>query len=205
MTKKLLFKTFLFFTIFFTPVLSKAEEPIYWGEFDGWSVLSLPAFDYGCTIRSSFYADGTLLFFGFDRREGNIYLSILNRDWASLKDGDLYKMIINYKPKGIWEGTAEVYNLDGDIGQLVMTVNDSDALDFVQEFALKEAIKFTINQYELANLSLKGSNNAVLELIKCQDAVNNYVANNDITPFMSKFKLKKITPKDPFTKIKPIN
>lgn len=204
MYKKIL--TILSLLFFILPVSKSAlaEEPIEWGIFNGWTVYSMPEFGYGCSLMSPAYADGTVMFLGFDYVDNEIYTSLLNRDWASLNDGDKYKMIIDYNPNGFWEGIAEVINFGEGIGQLYMSVDNSYSYEYIEDFALKDSVKFTINKYELANLTLKGSYNGIEELLRCQEAVNSLVSNNNVTDFMSKYNLKRSKPKDPFLNIDPI-
>ena len=204
MHKKILIFFSIIFFILTSTKFALAEEPIEWGVFNGWKVISLPQFGHGCSLMSPAYLDGTVMFIGFDLNQDEIYTSIMNRDWSSLVNGDKYKMIIDYSPSGYWEGLAEVVNFGNGIAQLYMSVESSYSLAYIEDFALKDSVKFTINKYDLANLTLRGSDTGINELLKCQEAVDSLVSNNNATDFMSKYNLKRSEPKDPFLNIEPI-
>ncbi|MEY9782252.1 hypothetical protein [Sinorhizobium fredii] len=161
-----------------------AQDTVPWREISGWGILMDSTMGNACFVATG-YEDGTILRLGFDLRETkSIYLALGNKNWASLEPGKDYPLQIQFDGNPVWNATARALNLDG-ANYLVVSTTDTN---FANEFTRKLAMRATFNGRQVASLRLSGSARAVDEMLNCQKAVNDAIANKN-TPN---------APKDPF-------
>lgn len=160
-----------------------AQETLPWKEINGWAILMDTTLGNACFVTTG-YEDGTFLRLGFDfsQEPKSIYLALGNKNWASLELGKDYPIQIQFDRNPVWNATARAINISG-INYLAVSTTDTN---FANEFTRKLAIRATFNGRQVAALRLKGSALAVDEMLKCQVAVNDALAN------------EKTAPKDPF-------
>ena len=137
--KKILLVLTATFLLFSHNALSK----IYiWGEFSGWEVGIIEEANFGCYILSPVYDDGSVMKIGYVNIpdiETPFYMYLMNLNWSSINDGDIYPMEINFTPfKSFYDGDALVEDVLG-FKALSFKITDPD---FLSDFAKKDAMDF---------------------------------------------------------------
>lgn len=145
------------------PVQAHAQEFEPWGSSDYWDVMIDPSLGDGCLIQSAF-SDGSVVRIGFDRVEGNGYVTAFNMAWGDIVEGEWYPVL---------------FSLDGEDYEAEargMYLNDVPGADIPfdnPDFLFDIAGKYTMTLYaeggEVMSIDLTGSFKALEAAIECQE------------------------------------
>lgn len=171
----------LFLTSMTYAIANDASIP--WKNVGGWIVAIDSSLGNSCFI-ANIYENGIVLRLGFDSTNslGPAYIAIGSGDWKSIEVGKDYDIAIQLDQNSPWTATARGIDMN-NLKMLLVSFSDTN---FVNEFVRKLGLKFSFNGNVIANLSLRGSAAAAIELIQCQKAVGN------------SFSAPPATTKDPF-------
>lgn len=144
-----------------TPVLAAALVP--WGASDYWDVMIDPTLGDGCLIQAAF-EDGSVVRIGFDRTEGNGYVTAFNAAWGDIEEGATYPILF----------TLDGTEYDGEARGLYL--NDVPGADIAfdnPDFLFDIAKKYTMTLFneggEVMAIDLTGSYAALEAAIECQE------------------------------------
>jgi hypothetical protein len=144
-----------------TAALAQTLEP--WGQAGGWDILVDPSLGNGCLIQAEFQ-DGSVVRIGFDRNQGNGYLTAFNGNWGAIEAGAEYD--ISYDLDGQeYTGTATGIYLNGVPGADLYF----DNVDLLVDIAAKYTMTLYHEDAEVMAIDLAGSSAALHEAIACQD------------------------------------
>lgn len=170
---KLIF--YLFFSFFITSLNAQSNDPFVYAEVDGWTMGVIPNLNYGCYASSPIYEGGSMLSIYMDNRDEQklIFLHLVNPKWSSLKIGDIHPMSVVLEPfSDKWNGDAKVVSY-GDHKGIEFDV----PIEFLTAFGSKNQIIFNYKAETILSLSLNGNENAIIEVMSCQVAMNDYLEN----------------------------
>ncbi len=68
---------------------ASAQQLEQWGTAGGWDVMIDPSLGDGCLIQAA-YTDGSVVRIGFDRVQGNGYVTAFNAAWGDIEEGAEY-------------------------------------------------------------------------------------------------------------------
>ena len=180
------------FSIFTQPSFSQA---VTWNEdVRGWFIGVDRSLGDGCFMHSSFDG-GSVLRSGFDINDDSMYIVVGNRNWASLEEGKLYPIEIQFGNRPPWNGDANVFIWrDGDKAlSLTVPFTNDTADNFVRELQQTQNIVVRYQNAQIMNLSLRGSFAAMAEVLNCQETM---LRNNP--PSADPFKAGNANGTDPF-------
>lgn len=163
-------RQFCLLTLVLLSFAVSAEDTPLWKEIGGWQVRVDQTLGYGCFVIGVY--DGQSYFrLGFDRANDTGYFIIGNAAWRSIESGKLYPINVEFDGEPPWEVTATGV----DFGGLTGLWGNFDNADFINEFSERHALKLYYQGREIDRLSLKGSYQAIQEMIECQVAVEETV------------------------------
>ncbi|MBD9543046.1 MULTISPECIES: hypothetical protein [Ensifer] len=153
---------------------AEESEIIKWKDVDGWTVASDTSMEGSCFI-SSVFDGGVTLRLGFYPKgsESPLYMSFASDDWRSLEVGKEYDLTFRFDKTDPWSASATAA---GDASGKFLFVNVTDA-EFLTGFVRKRALAIAFEDRVIANLSLRGTGPAADELMKCQRAVDEIIAD----------------------------
>jgi len=149
---------------------AQAQDTVLWQEnIAGWQVNVDRTIGNSCYISAAFES-GAVVRFQFNARQQNVQFIIGDLRWASLEAGESYDMQVTFGERDPWSGEAVGYRWSDVLPSLVLSVpaGDEKAAHFIREFAGTSGLRVAYDGREIANLSLKGANAAVAEMIACQ-------------------------------------
>lgn len=152
-----------------------------WGVVSGWQIRADWTLGGGCFIVNT-YENGSVLRIGLNPLQGNGYILIADDDWASLEPNKTYSLRIEVGDELPWYGEATGWQLpNSNIAGLWISYEE---VKFLLEIVKEHNIAFYYNNKLIANLSLKGSALASMEMLDCQEAVNSNKFTNPNDPFL---------------------
>lgn len=162
----------LVFLIVSFPTISKAAEKMpLWKRVGSWDVRVDKTLGYGCFTMAE-YEGGTVFRIGFNR-EGLTkgYIIVGNQKWKSLEVGKEYTVTLKFDNAEPWRGDATGFKFDkGDTGTFLF-LHFSHA-DLFRDFMRKTSLEIKYKKKRITLLTLKGSGKALVEMLKCQKAMN---------------------------------
>ncbi|SDA55222.1 hypothetical protein SAMN03159448_01380 [Sinorhizobium sp. NFACC03] len=156
------------------PAVAEESEIIKWKEVGGWTVASDTSMEGSCFI-TSIFEGGIRLRLGFYPKgsESPLYMSFASDDWKSLEVGKDYDLTFRFDKSDPWSAAATAA---GDESGKFLFVNATDA-EFLTGFVRKRTLAIAFDDRVVANLSLRGTGPAAEELLKCQRAVDEIIAD----------------------------
>ncbi|HEV7319341.1 MAG TPA: hypothetical protein VGO04_12110 [Ensifer sp.] len=156
------------------PAVAEESEIIKWKDVGEWSVASDRSMEGSCFITSSFEG-GVSLRLGFYPKgsEAPLYMSFASDDWKSLEAGKDYDLTFRFDKSDPW--SAEATAAGNENGKFLF-VNITDA-EFLSGFVRKRSLAIAFEDRVIAHLSLRGTGPAAEELMKCQSAVDEIIAD----------------------------
>lgn len=146
-----------------------ANKNTIWKNVGTWIVGVDQSLGNGCFV-SAVTNRGTAFRFGFSFREkGGIFVLIGNKDWASIEEGKDYKMVLQFDRRPAW--TWRPAGVPMESGKVYLYGLAMEA-DFFNEMAKSHVMSVTYQGRHVAQLNLKGSHAALMELANCQQAMN---------------------------------
>ncbi len=152
---------------------SLAQDSVVWQEnIQGWSVAVDRTIDNSCYIVSGF-EDDVFLRFQFNATQDNVQFIVANINWESLKSGGNYDVAVAFGDLDAWSGTAKGHRWNDILPSLVLSVpvEGQQASHFMSQFAEMSTVSVSFQGSEIANLDLKGVEEAVASMLNCQSAM----------------------------------
>jgi hypothetical protein len=140
----------------------------FWKTVGDWQIRVDTTLNNGCFMFGS-YTQGEFLRVGFDRANRNGYAMIGNAKWASLEAGHEYPLVFEFAGFAPWNGNATGFVLSG--GAIVLGIKFSDP-EVMRQLAHSSSLTISYNDRVISTLPLKGTEAAVAELVRCQNAVD---------------------------------
>lgn len=142
---------------------AQAQQLEYWGEAGGWDVMVDPTLGNGCLIQAE-YSDGSVVRIGFDRAQGNGYVTAFNDAWGDIEEGEDYEILFDLDGD-TYEGVARGLYLNGVPGADIAFDNP----DFL--FAIAEKYTMTLHNENGAvmQIDLGGTYVGLEAAIACQE------------------------------------
>ncbi len=161
MKLRTLVTSFLFGAAFVTPVFAQSLEQ--WGASEYWDVMIDPTLGDGCLIQSEF-DDGSVVRIGFDRTEGNGYVTAFNEDWGDIEEGEWYPVLFELDGQD-YEAEARGMYLNGVPGADI----PFDSEDFLFDIAAKQTMTLYNESGEVMAIDLTGTFAALEAALECQE------------------------------------
>ena len=140
-----------------------AQSLEQWGHVEGWDVMIDPSLGNGCLIQAA-YQDGSLVRIGFDRNQGNGYVTAFNMAWGDIEEGAFYPVLFaldgeeyNGEARGIWLNDVP----GADIA--------FDNPDFLFDIAKKYTMTLYNESGEVMAIDLAGTYAGLEAAIACQE------------------------------------
>ena len=143
--------------------------PIYaldltqWGTSGDWVILQDPNHDNACLAQATF-SDGSLLRMGFQDKGKKGFLATFNPAWKEFKLDHKYPVTYLLDANS-YEGEARGVEAGGMHGAQV----HFESIDFLVDLATKYTLTFMEKGVEVVKIDLKGSDEALKQVIACQD------------------------------------
>lgn len=141
----------------------QAQQLEQWGTAGGWDVMIDPSLGDGCLIQAA-YTDGSVVRIGFDRVQGNGYVTAFNDAWGDIEDGAEYDIWFDLDGEQ-YEGVATGIYLNGVPGADIYFDNP--------EFLFAIAEKYTMTLYndsgEVMAIDLGGTYVGLEAALACQE------------------------------------
>lgn len=156
-----------------------------------WTIRVDTSIDYSCFLHASFEG-GSSLRLGFNKMEDNYYILAGDPAWKSIEYGKEYQVGIQFGELSKWSGSAVGFSWDGEKNEpwLWVDIDSTSAKSLLTEFMQQHTIKLFYNEKQILNLELKDSYKAGMEMLRCQEAIN----ETSIDPFSTPVKITS----DPF-------
>jgi len=148
-----------------TPSFSESTAPTSlekWGDVGEWEVLVDRAKNDGCLIQKTF-PDGTLVRLGQLPAEDGSYFAALNQDWTHIDESMSDKFYFDFGDE-LFAGDV-VGMIEGDWHGGYAFFNNPE---FINDIGAKSEITIEGSRRVPLNVSLKGTQNAIAELGRCQ-------------------------------------
>lgn len=171
----LLVTAFLMGSPAYSSTLSAEKSPL-WKEVAGWDVRVDESLADSCFI-FRVYEGETILRVGFNKLAGNSYLMLGDKDWASLEEGKTYDLIFQFDREEPWVGRATAIDFQTLVG-LWMNIDEPE---FLRDLAERHVLAIGYRGISVARLSLAGSYAALMEMVNCQELVDE--ARGNVDPF----------------------
>lgn len=162
---------------------SAPAEVIRWKTVGGWDV-SFYSSQEGCLAYTK-YQRGTQFYIGFDGSFGDIHIdvSLIDSRWASIEEGKEYAVTVKFGNEVPWNLDMSGRRFNRTPGLLLNYPAVSDeARRFLREFMRETKMVWSYDGIRLGDYSLRGSQAAMTEVIKCQRSYEE-AANNNPDPF----------------------
>lgn len=147
----------------FTATVVSAQQLEMWGTAGGWDVLIDPSLGDGCLIQAA-YEDGSVVRIGFDRNEGNGYVTVFNESWGDIEEGATYPILFALDGTD-YDAEATGLYLDGVPGADIAF----DNADFLFDLAKKYTMTIYNENGEVMAIDLGGSYAGLEAVIECQE------------------------------------
>ncbi|OIQ38443.1 MAG: hypothetical protein BM558_12135 [Roseobacter sp. MedPE-SW] len=145
------------------PLPLLAQELDYWGEAGGWDVMIDSSLGDGCLIQAA-YGDGSVVRIGFDRNQGNGYVTAFNQAWEGIEEGVTYPIAFDLDSQE-YEGEATGIYLNDVPGADIAFSNPDFLFDLAQKYTMT-----LYNEYgEVMAIDLEGSYAGLEAAIACQE------------------------------------
>jgi hypothetical protein len=152
-----------------------AQQTELWRTVGQWQIRLDKSLGYGCFLLGS-YTRGTVLRIGIDQQNGNGYVMVGNEAWRSLQIGNQYPLSLRFDNESPWRGKATARRIgSGDMVFLYLSFSRSR---FLVELARKMNLTIFYNGDVVTQLPLRGTNAAVQEMLRCQQAADVARRNN---------------------------
>lgn len=146
-----------------------AQDTMLWRSVGQWQIRVDKSLGYGCFLLGS-YTRGTVLRIGIDQQNGNGYVMIGNEAWRSLQVGNRYDLALRFDNAAPWRGRATARTIGS--GSMRFLYLSFDRSRFLVELARRLNLTISYNGQVVTQLPLRGTNAAVQEMIRCQQAAD---------------------------------
>jgi len=152
-----------------------AQDTTLWRTVGQWQIRVDASLGYGCFLVGS-YTRGTVLRIGIDQQNGNGYVMVGNEAWRSLQVGSQYDLALRFDNAAPWRGRASARRIGS--GDMVFLYLSFDRSRFLVELARRLNLYIFYSGELVTQLPLHGTNAAVQEMIRCQQAADIARKNN---------------------------
>ena len=135
-----------------------------WGETSGWDILIDPTLGNGCLIQAE-YDDGSVVRIGFDRTQDAGYVTVFNTAWGDVEEGAAYPVSFALDSEEYDAEATGMYLEDVPGLDIVF-----DNPDFLLDIAQRNVMTMLHEGEEVMVIELGGTNAAIQEAIRCDDA-----------------------------------
>jgi hypothetical protein len=146
-----------------------AQDTLLWRSVGQWQIRVDKSLGYGCFLLGS-YTRGTVLRIGIDQQNGNGYIMVGNETWRSLQVGNRYDLALRFDNAAPWRGRATARTIGS--GSMRFLYLSFDRSRFLVELARRLNLTISYNGQVVTQLPLRGTNAAVQEMIRCQQAAD---------------------------------
>jgi len=165
--------------IMLSTIASAADMPIF-KQYDNWDIRVDTTLNNSCFMMG-IWEGGSVLRFGVNKNQGNMYLMLGDNDWKSLESGKEYDLSIKLGNKSPWTAPSTAVGLGEGI-YLWINIPADAAKDFMAEFMKQHDIEADYNNKNILHLKLTGSYEAATGLMECQKLFNSKAETKD--PFL---------------------
>ena len=159
---------------------SQASDFKPWRSIGGWDI-SRNSEDQACQMSSAFEGEGsTIVMVNYTPSTDTASFIIGNQGWTSLEKGDDPTVTLDFGAAGTWADVETTSMVTDTYRWLSMNL---DGKDFIVDFTIASSLKITKGDVIVDKLSLSGTKNGVLELVKCGNTLNKGIARD---PFSEK-------------------
>ncbi|MER8405327.1 DUF1176 domain-containing protein [Mesorhizobium sp. M1307] len=151
-------------------------ETALWKNVGTWAVYIDKTTKYQCFI-ATLYQDNTTFRIGFEAPDSKsgLYVALANSNWTSIEAGKDYDLTLQIDNETGWRSPATGYRF-GSMPALIFGTNQTA---FVDQLMRKHSLRVFFNGNQILNLSLRGSNAALLEMGNCQNQVDAYLGRKN--------------------------
>ncbi|MFT5001683.1 MAG: hypothetical protein ACI861_002532 [Paracoccaceae bacterium] len=142
---------------------AQAQQLEQWGTAGGWDVMIDPSLGDGCLIQAA-YQDGSVVRIGFDRNQGNGYVTAFNDAWGDIEEGETYPILFALDGQDYDAEATGIY-LDGVPGADIAFDNP----DFLFDLAKKYTMTVYSEYGEVMAIDLGGSYVGLEAVLECQE------------------------------------
>ncbi|PZQ99709.1 MAG: hypothetical protein DI533_03375 [Cereibacter sphaeroides] len=135
-----------------------------WGTSGDWVILQDPDHDNACLGQASF-SDGSLLRMGFEDKGKKGFLATVNPAWKDFKLDHKYP-VTYLLDDDLFETEARGVEVNGMRGARIRF----EDIDLIVDLATKNTLTFMSEGVEMVKIDLKGSDDAMKQVIACQAA-----------------------------------
>ena len=158
---KKMISTFAMVLALATPAL--AVDLTQWGTSGDWVILQDPNHGNDCLAQVT-YSDGSMLRMGFQDKGKKGFLATFNPAWKEFKIDRKYP-VAYMLDQDLFDGEARGVEAGGMPGAQV----HYEDVDFLVDLAKRETLTFMSNGAEIVKIGLKGSDDALKQVIACQE------------------------------------
>ncbi|HUS98158.1 MAG TPA: serine protease [Hyphomicrobiaceae bacterium] len=133
------------------------------GTVEGWRLGYSKGFA-GCVAYARF-TDKTTVWFGHSMKQ-SYFIAMTNPNWQALKSGTNYRLNFIMRGYGDWNGQFLAFERGNEKGIFLSNLKRK----FMVQFAKAPGFKVLASRTKMAGLSLKGSYQALLAVVRCFDA-----------------------------------
>lgn len=158
-------KKFLVALFLLVALPAQAGESVLWKIVGDWKVMVDRSIGDGCFV-TTVWVTGTVFRAGFNPSTNQTYIVFADANWKSLEVGKVYPLSIQFDKHEPWSGGLTGFQAEG-IVLLQANLNDPKGA-FFSQLSSSQGLTLTYQDKMIANLALKGSADAVKELLNCQ-------------------------------------
>lgn len=134
-----------------------------WGTSGDWVILQDPNHGNDCLAQATF-SDGSMVRMGFVDRGRKGFLATFNPAWKEFKLDRNYP-VTYMLDQDVFEGEARGVEAGGMPGAQV----HYEDINFLVDLAMRDSLTFMSNGAEVVKIGLKGSEDALKQVIACQE------------------------------------
>lgn len=174
----------------FSTTIANAQEAVTWEEnVQGWRVAIDRTINNSCFIFSSFGKEQYVRL-QLNSVQQKVQLIVASLDWASLKTGEDYNVELFLDDIKGSAQTAKGHRWKDILPSLVLSYPfaEKDTSLFMKDFSTTDKIRLTYGGAEIANLDMKGADQAIAAMLECQAEMieANKATPSDEDPFLTK-------------------
>lgn len=151
----------------------QAQEIVGWRQdVGGWTIAVDRTIDNSCFMIAKVDTD-VLMRFQFNAAREDVQMIIANTRWDALEDGRTFPVVVTLGDGSPWEGLAQSKQWKDVLPSLVLSVSGEDrqAVAFVEQFSRIGRVRVSTDGSEIVSLSLEGTQEAVREMMACQQSM----------------------------------